>query len=426
MSIISSPPSINLQQHERLQALYHLAVELSALHSLESVLDTALQHCLDLTGSQFGFIGLTAESSRALDVVAIQGFHPSASFYHHNHLIPLRPNIFARAILENRPVRSDDAGNDPRRVGQPEGHPPVGTFLGVPLRIHDAPIGMIGLANRLSPYDLDHEQLLLTYAAQVAIVIRNAQLYEQLTAANEVLERTVTSRTQQLEEAKEALAQKAVQLQQLLTETVDVQERERQRIAQDMHDGTNQLLIGAMLELKSAHKRLKSHDLAQAGTSLETVRHILHRVEAEIKRIIHDLRPPTLDALGLAPALTRYAERFKQYTTIPCVVQVLGQPSRLAANIEISVYRLMQEALQNITAHAQAQQATIIIVFSPRTLKLTVLDDGCGFDPTLVQQNNQSNFGLRSMRERAESMGGRLTIQSRKGEGTQVEVVVPI
>jgi signal transduction histidine kinase len=98
---------------------------------------------------------------------------------------------------------------------------------------------MIGLANRLEPYDLDHEQLLLTYAAQVAIVIRNAQLYEQLTTANEALERKVASRTQELEEAKASLAQKANQLQQLLTETVDVQERERQRIAQDLHDGSN-------------------------------------------------------------------------------------------------------------------------------------------------------------------------------------------
>ena len=71
-----APFQINLQQHERLQALYHLAVELSALRSLESVLDTALQHCLDLTGSQFGFIGLNTSDNRAMDVVAIQGFHP--------------------------------------------------------------------------------------------------------------------------------------------------------------------------------------------------------------------------------------------------------------------------------------------------------------------------------------------------------------
>jgi len=419
-------PEINLQQHERLQALYHLAVELSALRSLESVLDVALQHCLDLTGSQFGFIGLNAADGKAMDVAAMQGFHPSKQFYKENHLIPLRPNIFARVVLENRSVRSDDASTDPDRVGQPRGHPPVGTFLGVPLRIRDEPIGMIGVANRLEPYGDDHEQLLMTYAAQVAIVISNAQLYEQLTAANEKLERKVANRTRQLEAAKEALAQKATQLQHLLTETVDVQERERQRITQDMHDSTSQLLVGAMLELKSAQERLTTGNLSQAEDSIQTVQNILRRVEAEVKRIIYDLRPPTLDALGLVPALRRYAERFEQYSGIPCLVKLLGEAIRLSPRVEISVYRLMQEALQNVSAHAKAKQAEVIITFSAKKLSLKVIDDGQGFDLEVVQQNGHGHFGLLSMRERAESLNGKLTIESRPGYSTQVELVVPI
>jgi two-component system sensor histidine kinase DegS len=424
--LIDTFPKFHIQQDNRLQALYHLAVELSALRSLESVLNTALQHCLDLTGSQFGFIGLNTPDGRAMDVVAIQGFHPSEVFYQHNHLIPLRPNVFARTVLENRPVRSDDARTDPGRVGQPHGHPPVITFLGVPLRLRDTPMGMIGVANRPASYDDEHEQLLMTYAAQVAIVIRNAQLYEQLTAANEELERKVASRTQELEEAKEALAQKASQLQQLLTETVNVQERERQRITQDMHDGTNQLLIGAMLELKAARERLTTGHLPRADESLQTVQTILRRVEAEIKRIIYDLRPPTLDALGLTPAIRRYAERFQQYVGLPCEVQVSGQPIRLPSRVEISVYRLMQEALQNVSAHAQAGRAEILVAFSPNSLHLTVSDDGRGFDLAAAQQNHKGSFGLLSMQERAESLGGRLTIQTQPGQGTQVELVVPV
>ncbi|MEM7347545.1 MAG: GAF domain-containing sensor histidine kinase [Chloroflexota bacterium] len=396
------------------------------MRSLESVLDVALQHCLALTDSQFGFIGLNSANGKTMDVAAMQGFHPSATFYENNHLIPLRPNIFARAVLENRPVRSDDAMIDPQRLGQPAGHPPVATFLGVPLRIKNEPIGMIGVANRPHPYEDDHEQLLMTYAAQVAIVIRNAQLYEQLTAAKSELEEKVADRTQQLEEAKEALARKAEQLQQLLTETVDVEERERQRIAQDMHDSSNQLLVGAMLELKSAHKRLDNGNLGQAEESLESVQEILHRVEAEIKRIIYDLHPPTLDALGLGPALRRYAARFEQYTDIPCTVEVLGKERRLAPRLEINIYRLMQEALQNVSAHAQASQANLILVFSLKNLKLTITDNGQGFDLASAQQDNLGHFGLLSMNERAESLGGRLFIDSRLGEGTGIELVVPI
>lgn len=417
---------LNIEHDERLQALYHLAVELSALRSLDSVLNTALEHCLQLTGSQFGFVGLNTADGQAMDVAAIQGFYPSEQFYQHNHLFPLRPNLFARAVLENRPVRTDDAMLDPQRIGQPKGHPPVRAFLGVPLRIRDKPIGMIGLANRPEPYLDDHEQLLMTYAAQVAIVIRNAQLYEQLTTANEELERKVADRTQQLEEAKEALAQKATQLQQLLSETVDVQELERQRIAQDMHDGTNQLLIGAMLELKSARERLKTGNLDLADDSLQTVQEILHQVEAETKRVIYDLRPPTLDALGLAPALRRYAERFERYSGIPCAVEVLGKPDRFQPRTEIGVYRLMQEALQNISSHSQATRADVILVFAPRTLKITVIDDGIGFELDTVEQNNGGHLGLLGMRERAESLGGKFVIQSQLELGTRVEMVVPV
>jgi signal transduction histidine kinase len=413
------------EQRERLQALYHLAVELSALRDLQSVLDTALRHCLELTDSQFGFIGLNTPDGSAMDVAAIQGFHPASKFYEHFHLIPLRPSIFARVVLENRPVRSDDAMTDPMRVGQPRGHPPVRAFLGVPLLVRDQPIGMIGVANRPTPYDDEHEQLLVTYAAQVAITIRNAQLYEELTAAKADLERKVAERTQQLQEAKEALAQKAAQLQQLLSETVGVQERERQRIAQDMHDGINQLLVGAMLELQSARERMGAGDLPHAEHSLQEVRGVLRRVEGEIRQMIYDLRPPTLDALGLAPSLRRYADRFRQYTGVACVVRVEGEPCRLPPDAEIGIYRIMQEALQNVSAHARARRAEVAISFAPEAVTLTIADDGAGFDLETVQRDGQGHFGLLSMQERAGSLGGWLAIRSAAGQGTRITLGVP-
>ena len=219
-----------MQEQARLQALYHLAVELSAQQSVETVLQTALRHCLTLTESQFGFIGLNSADNTFLDVVAMDGFFPAPGFYDHFHMIPLRPNVFARAVLDNQPIRSHDAMTDPVRVGQPTGHPPVHAFLGVPLRIQGEPIGMIGVANRTSPYDLDHEQLLMTYAAQVAIVTRNRQLREQLTTANRELEIKVAERNRLLHITQEALTQSANQIQTLLKETVDVIERERDQV----------------------------------------------------------------------------------------------------------------------------------------------------------------------------------------------------
>src|SRR5690606_14261231 len=143
-----------------------------------------------------------------------------------------------------------------------------------------------------------------------------------------------------------------------------------------------------LLELKSARKRLTTGNVERAGDPLDAVQNILHRVDGEIKRIVHDLHPPTLDALGLGPALRRYAERFEKYSAIPCLVQVLGEPVRLTPRDEISVYRLMQEALQNVSAHAQDNQAEVIVVFSPKILKLTVIDDGRGFELPAVQRDN--------------------------------------
>src|SRR5260370_16518808 len=244
------------EQRERLEALHELAMEIAELRDLQQVLDTAIRHCLELTESQFGFIGLNTADGTAMDVVAILGFQASPLFYERYHLIPLRPSIFARAVLENRPIRSADALADPTRVGQPKGHPPVRAFLGVPLRLHGMPIGMIGVANRGSAYTEDHEHLLVTYASQVAIAIRNAQLSEELKAPKRDLERKVEERTDELARAKEALAEKADQLRLLLAQTVSVQERERGRIAHDMHDGLNQLIIGAMLEVKAARELL--------------------------------------------------------------------------------------------------------------------------------------------------------------------------
>lgn len=414
------------ERREQLQALYQLALEITELHDLQQVLDTALRYCLELTDSQFGFIGLNNAENGAMDVVAIQGFRAGARFYERFHLIPLRPNIFARVVLENRPVRSEDAMADPGRVGQPKGHPPVKGFLGVPLRSQGVPMGMIGVANRPDAYTEEHEQLLMTYAAQVAIAIRNAQLYEELKAAKADLEQKVTERTEELGRAKEALAQQAHQLRLLLAQTVTIQERERARIAHNMHDGVNQLIIGAILEVKAARERLASGNPARVESALQRVRAVLGQVDGEIKRIILDLRPPTLDALGLPPAIFRYAERYQVFTGLPCQAQITGQPHRLDPETEIGLYRVMQEALQNAAAHANATKTWVHLTFLPGSVRLEVGDDGQGFDLAQVMAQREGHLGLVGMHERAQNLGGLLSVETLPQQGTRVLLTVPL
>lgn len=409
----------------QLRALYHLAVELSGLRDLDSVLDVALRHCLQLTDSQFGFIGLGGSEERAMEIAAIEGFHPSEDFFRQHRLIPLRPNVFADAVLENRPVRSMDARVDPRKVGQPRGHPEVRTFLGVPLRLNDEPIGMIGVANRPEPYDDAHERLLLTYAAQVAIVIHNARLYERLELANDILERTVEERTAQLRATGAELEEKAGELQRVLTETVNAQEQERQRIARDIHDGINQLLIAAMLELTSGQRRLELGAYADAGEALEAAHAILRRVEAEIRRVVHDLHPPILEGLGLAAAVRRLVDEFAALSGIDCRHDIAPEVDRLPRDVEVGAYRILQESLHNVASHARATRLRVGLECRDRYLELTVVDDGVGFEPAAVLSGLNGHLGMRSMRHRAESLDGTLEIDSAPGIGTTIRARLP-
>jgi GAF domain-containing protein len=127
---------------------------------------------------------------------------------------------------------------------------------------------MIGLANRPAPYGDEQERLALTYASLIAVLVHNAQLYERLEETNARLERVVAERTGELAAARDALAEKASRLQAVLTETVDTQEQDRQRIAEDIHDGINQLLIGALLELTSGQHRIEAGQPEAASAAL--------------------------------------------------------------------------------------------------------------------------------------------------------------
>lgn len=416
--------STDLESRHQLEALHHLSIELSGLRDVDSVLDVALRHCLELTGSQFGFIGLGGVHPEAMEIAAIHGFHPSADFFERHRLIPLRPNVFANAVLENRPVRSEDAGADPGRVGQPAGHPLVTTFLGVPLRLNDQPIGMIGLANRPDPYTDDHERLLLTYAGQVAIIIDNAQLYERLERANEDLERTISERTAQLRETGAALAEKAAELGRALEETVDAQEQERQRIARDLHDGINQLLIGAMLELTSGRRRVERGALEESRAAFEAAQDLLRRVEGEIRRVVHDLHPQVLEGLGLAAASRRLIDEFAGQSNVRCEIAISGDLSCLPARTEASAFRILQESIHNIASHAAARNVDVRLGVDGGHVRMHISDDGQGFDPATIG-TEIGHLGLRSMRQRAEMLEGHFEIESAPGHGTTIRVLLP-
>ena len=418
------------EPQRRLDALTDLVLEVSAQRNVGDLLDVALRQCLRLTESEFGFVGLVNADQQVMEIVAIHGFHPAPTFFAEFRVIPLRPNLFARVVLEDLPVRTDDALTDPARVGQPRGHPPVHTFLGVPLRLEGRPIGMIGLANRETPYQDEHERLTLTHASLIAVLVHNAQLYEQLEQSNARLERLVAERTAELAAARDALTEKAARLQAVLTETVDGQEQDRQRIAEDLHDGINQLLIGAMLELTSSQHRIEAGQPDAAAAALGSAREILAEVEAEIRRVVHDLHPPILEGLGLAAAIRDVAERFEAFAQVTCRVDIAGRPARLSPRAEISLYRLVQEALRNVAVHSGAGRVDLRLHFDDGHVDVELSDDGRGFDPSgldrLPGTDGRMHLGLESMRRRVESLAGHWQLHSAPGEGTVITARVPV
>ncbi len=178
--------------HEQLASLHAISVQIAGLHDLSEIHDLTLGHCLDLTGSKFAFTGLlratnlgvvatgrTATSEHVMDVAAIKGFDASPDFYRSFHVMALRSSVVGVVIKENRSYIANDVDDDPHSVGQPEGHPPVRRFLGVPLRLGDTVIGMIGVGNKGEQYGSGDERLLATFAGQVAVAVNNARLYEQ-------------------------------------------------------------------------------------------------------------------------------------------------------------------------------------------------------------------------------------------------------
>src|SRR5438477_11776625 len=137
-------------------------------------MDRALDYCLELTASEFGFVGLMLGPDQ-MDVAAIKGFAPSdPHFYQRFRTIPVRPSVFGIVVLTGRPYVSNDIANDPLHLAAPRGHPGVKTFLGAPLLFAGEVLGMVGVATRTAGHSFAPQQLLSIYANQGAVALRNA------------------------------------------------------------------------------------------------------------------------------------------------------------------------------------------------------------------------------------------------------------
>lgn len=194
------------------------------------------------------------------------------------------------------------------------------------------------------------------------------------------------------------------------------QEDERKRIARELHDDAAQSLV---LLSRGLGRMVSGNGLsAQQASEAENLREMVGGILESVRRASRDLRPAVLDDLGLAPALEWLAGQMTDLTGIEATFAVSGTRRRLQPDEEVAAFRIAQEALRNIEKHSDSDAVAITLAFQDRRLELRVTDNGRGFDPTAA--TGRTKLGLVGMRERAELVGGSLTIDSRLGHGTTV------
>lgn len=205
------------------------------------------------------------------------------------------------------------------------------------------------------------------------------------------------------------------------------QEEERLRISKEIHDETLQDLLALAYVADAMIKECPEGDgrlEEKAGSIKDTSLRVAH----ELRRISSDLRPSTLDHLGLVPSLRALAERTGDEAGIPTLLTVLGVPRRLDKEAEIAIYRIVQEALTNVRKHSAATEAWVKLEFTRGSLKLQIGDNGHGFTPKLHMDRlaSEGHLGLLGIRERVTALGGSLRLQSRAATGTVLHLRIPV
>ncbi len=201
---------------------------------------------------------------------------------------------------------------------------------------------------------------------------------------------------------------------------VQAQEGERQRMAEEVHDGPAQVLTNAIFQVEYLDRMLKPSEQEPVHAELAFLRDMLRDGLDEVRALISDLRPPVVD-VGLASAIADRARHLEERHGIAVEVSVDGIDERLGPQARASVLRILQEALQNVRKHAAASRISIGLEGGA----LVIADNGRGFDLMRVASGASRNFGLQFMRERAELMGAQLHIESRQGEGTRILLRLP-
>ncbi len=373
--------------HSRLEemvGLQRLGTLLLEEHDFDRVLQSICQQLQRLTDAGGVGLALLEEDPRFLEMRTVVG--PSADVLR-GARIPTEGSFAAEALRTNRSQRSDDAQNDPRGYKKSLILGNTRTILSVPMKTRQRTVGVLSVYNKEGEGGFTERdaELATFFANQAAAAIENARLYEQ-TREYAVVE-------------------------------------ERNRLARDLHDSVTQSLFSVTL-LSEAALSLLDRDPAKARERLERANELAAGALAEMRALIFQLRPMTLQEEGLISALKKHLSALHSRHGPVVELQVTGTARRLSAQIEDAAFGIIQETLNNVVKHANATHTQVFLDFGPAALGVTTVDDGVGFDPAAPSVT--PTLGMSSMRERAENVGARLIVQSARNAGTRIHTELPI
>ncbi|MFC1902981.1 histidine kinase [Chloroflexota bacterium] len=298
----------------------------------------------------------------------------------------IRPTegIVGSVAQTGEPLMTCDVSKEPKYLLVQE-LPDTGSELAVPIKIGTEILGVLDVQSiELDAFDEIDLFTIQTLSAQVAIAVENARLYQE-TREMAVLE-------------------------------------ERNRMAREIHDTLAQGFTGIVLQLEAAEQAL-DEDVTDAQFHLDRARSLARESLTEARRSVWALRPQTLEQLSLTKTLRQEVRKLIHESGVKANFNTSGKRRVLLPDIENSLLRICQESLTNVKKHAQASQVEVNLAFEEKAVRLKVQDNGIGFNPEILTKNR---FGLISMRERARLLGGSIEIRGEKGQGTYLEVTIPI
>ena len=388
-----------LRQNRELAALNETASAISQSRHVKEVHTRSLENVLRVLGLETGWILILDADGGGLRLAHSQGMPEP---WVHGDLHPAADEcVCAQALDAREPTRLDLRDGCPWLAAGAQESLASTSIIAVPLRAKGRPQGLLTLV--LGERDLSAEDLRLLGAIgdQVGVALENALLWEELRRKEEVRGG-------------------------LLESVITAQEQERLRISRELHDATGQALTSLMVQLRALGE---APDLGTATRMARDLRGLVSSTLDGVRALSADLRPSVLDDLGLVPAIRRYTATFAERNPVRVDLHTQGLDDlRLDSPVETALYRIVQEALNNVARHAEAGSVNLLLERRNSTLVLVIEDDGRGFDVegTFHGGAPEYSLGLHGMEERTILIGGRFTVESAPGQGTTLFVQAPI